>query len=418
MQPYIYCHPNLHSPHTLHIMSPYIHSPDSVYSSEGLYSPPEHYQPKYESPATVPRFNSWSAYNHISSLLRAPHHVASINPKVTILTTQSSLSSDVSTPSSASTQSIQTPSSPFVHEYPDSREDMDFDESDSEDEDADSDIEDMDGIEEEPIPFYDVTVPQVMKSTSALEGALGDGSRSSGPWWPQPSSSYILSDRRMSVSAPGYPTSSHRPIPSHVQRRQDSDMYSPRPHNDSSPASPSYHHHSSSYTHDSSSSMTTLFAPTSALYQNLPSSSLADAIPLGLTPGATRNSSTRLPILQPQPIRPIPPIPLDELASSAAEVDESVFPDGGIHRPRERSLSPLPLLCQPVSDAVRYQFSANSRNAQGDRESYDHQITAESSPRTAAIQTHHFNPAYPRNCSGATHTQMCSCRRDRKMSWR
>lgn len=417
MQPYIYCHPQLQSSNT-HIMSPYIHShsPDSVYSSDGLYSPPEHYQPKYESSETVPRFNSWSAYSHISSFLRAPHHVPSINPKVTILTTQPSLSSDVNTPSSASTQSLQTPSSPFVHEYPDTREDMDFDESDSEDEDADFDIEEMDGIEEETMPFYSVTVPQVMKSTSALEGALGDSSRSSGPWWPQPSSSYILSDRRMSVSAPGYPISSHRQIPSHAQRRQDSDMYSPRPHNDSLPASPSYPHHSSSYTHDSSSSMTALFTPTSALYQNS-SSSLADAIPPSLTPGATRNSSTRLPILQPQPVRPIPPIPLDELASSAAEVDESVFPDEGIRRSRERSLSPLPLLCQPVSDAVRYQLSANPRNTQGDGEPYDHQITAEPSPR-ASIQAHHFNPAYPRNCSGATHTPMCTCRRDRKMSRR
>lgn len=396
-------------------MSPYIHSPDSVYSSDDLYSSPEHYQPKYGSTATVPRFNSWSAYSQISSLLRAPHHVASINPKVTILTSQPSISSDVSTPSSAS---IQTPSSPFVHEYPDNRDDMDFDESDSEDEDIDSDIEGMDGIEEETMPFYGVTVPQVMKSTSALEGALGDGSRSSGPWWPQPSSSsYILSDRRMSVSAPGYPTSSHRPITSQVQRRQDSDMYSPRPHNSSSPASSSYPHHSSSHTHDSTSSTTALFAPASALYQKSTSSSLADAIPLGLTHGATRNSSTRLPILQPQPIRPIPPIPLDELTSSAAEVDESVFPDQDIHRPRERSLSPLPLLCQPVSDAVRYQLSANSRIAQGDGESYDHQITAEPSPRSSAIQTHHFTPTYPRNCSGAAHSQTCSCGRSRKMSW-
>jgi hypothetical protein len=108
---------------------------------------------------------------------------------------------------------------------------------------------------------------------------------------------------------------------------------------------------------------------------------------------------------------------LDELASSAAEIDESVFPDGGIRRPRERSLSPLPLLCQPVSDAVRYQLSANSRNAQGDGELYDHKITAEPSPR-ASIQTHHFNPDYPRKCSGAAHTQMCTCRHDRKMSRR
>ena len=354
--------------------------------------------------------------------MRAPHPVASINPKVTILTSQPSISSDVHTPSSASTQSIQTPTSPFVHEYPDCREDMDFDESED---DSDSDMEDIDGIEEEPSPFYGATVPQGMKSTSALEGALGDGSRSSGPWWPQPSSTYILSDRRMSVSAPG--SSSHRPLPSHPQRRQDSDMYSPRPHHSSSPASPSYPRHNFSYTHDSTNSTTTLFTPTSALYQQSSSSSLADAIPPAFTPGgATRHLSTHLPILQPQPIRPIPPIPLDELelASSSAEVDsDSHLPDEDMHETREPSLSPFPLLCQPVSDAVRYQLSANSNSgpnvARDDGEPYHHhhQITVERSPKAPAAQTHHFIPAYPRNYSGAMHnpTQKIDAR---KMTWR
>jgi len=396
-------------------MNPYIHSPDS-YSSDDMYSPRDQYKSK--SPSHISKFNSWSPYNHISNLLRTPHHVTSINPKVTILTTQPSLSSDVNTPSSTSAQSIQTPSSPFVHEYPECREDMDFDESED---DSDSDMEDMDGIEEEPSLFYGATVPQGMKSTSALEGALGDGSRSSGPWWPQPSSAYILTDRRMSVSAPGYPTSSHRPLPSHPQRRQDSDMYSPRPHNSSSPASSSYPRHNFSYTHDSTNSTTTLFAPpASALYQHSSSSSLADAIPPAFTPGATRHSPTHLPILQPQPIRPIPPIPLDELASSAAEVDESGLLDAGMHEPRERSLSPLPLLCQPVSDAVRYQLSANSNLTRDDGEPpYDHhhhhQITVERSPKTSAIQTHHFIPAYPRNYSGPMHASQIGAR---KMTWR
>lgn len=393
-------------------MSPYIHSPDSIYSQfDDMYSPREHY--KSHSPSHFSKFNSWSAYNHISSLLRTPHHVASINPKVTILTSQQSISSDVNTPSSASSQSVQTPTSPFVHEYPDCREDMDFDESED---DSDSDMEDINGIEEEPSPFYGATVPQGMKSTSALEGALGDGSRSSGPWWPQPSSTYILSDRRMSVSAPGYPTSSHRPLPSHPQRRQDIDMYSPRPHHSSSPASPSYPHHNFSYTHDSTNSTTTLFAPTSALYQHSSSSSLADAIPPAFAQGATRHLSTHLPILQPQPIRPIPPIPLDELelASSAADVDDSHLPDD---ETREPSLSPFPLLCQPVSDAVRYQLSANSNSnsnpnsnvARDDGEPYHHhhhhhhQITVERSPKAPTAQTHHFIPAYPRNYSGAMH---------------
>ncbi|KAJ8597575.1 hypothetical protein M405DRAFT_855515 [Rhizopogon salebrosus TDB-379] len=389
-------------------MSPYIHSPDSVYSDD-MYSPHEHYKSKRGSPSNMSKFNSWSAYHHISNLLRPPHHVTSINPKVTILTTQPSLSSDVNTPSSTSSQSIHTPSSPFIHEYPECREDMDFNESED---DSDSDMDDMDGVEEESSPFYGATVPQGMKSTSALEGALGDGSRLSGPWWPQPSSTHILTDRRMSVSAPGYPTSSHRPLPSRAQRRQDSDMYSPRPHHSSSPASSSYPHHNLSYTHDSMNSTTTLFAPTSALYQHSSSSSLADAIPPAFAPGATRHSSMHLPIFQPQPIRPIPPIPLDELAS-AAEVDDSSLPDEGMDDPRERSLSPLPLLCQPVSDAVRYQLSANS----SDGESYDHhhQIAVERSPKAPAVQTHHFIPAYPRNCTGPMHVSQIGAR---KMTWR
>lgn len=378
-------------------MSPYIHSPASAYSDD-LYSPREHYESKSGSPSNMSSFNSWSAYNDISHLLRPPYHVTSINPKVTILTTQPSLSSNVNTPSSAS---IQTPSSPFIHEYPECREDMDFDESED---DSDSDMEDMDGTEEESSLFYGATVPQGMKSTSALEGALGDGSRSSGPWWPQP----MLSDRRMSVSAPGYPISSHRSLPSHSQRRQDSDMYSPSPRNSSSPASSSYPRQNFSYTHDSTNSTTTLFAPASALYQHSSSSSLADAIPPAFAHAATRHSSTHLPILQPQPVRPIPPIPLDELASSAAEVDDSALLDEGMGEPRERSLSPLPLLCQPVSDAVRYQLSAHSDTARDDGEPYD-PITVERSPKAPTVQNHNFIPAYPRNYTGAG---------ARKMTWR
>lgn len=104
---------------------------------------------------------------------------------------------------------------------------------------------------------------------------------------------------------------------------------------------------------------------------------------------------------------------MDELVSSAAEVDDPALPDDENNEPRERSLSPLPLLCQPVSDAVRYQLGANSdtNTNQDDGESYD-PIMVERSPKAPTM---HFIPAYPRNHTGAMNPSQIGAR---KVTWR
>lgn len=84
-----------------------------------------------------------------------------------------------------------------------------------------------------------------------------------------------------------------------------------------------------------------------------------------LSPSASRSpsSSAQIPLHQPQPVRPIPQIPLKDLAAAAAAL-RLARPRG----PREahQTLSSLSLLCQPVDDSVRYQqkpLSAHSVNA-------------------------------------------------------
>jgi len=70
--------------------------------------------------------------------------------------------------------------------------------------------------------------------------------------------------------------------------------------------------------------------------------------------------SIPIPLHHPRPVRPIPQIPLKDLAAIALRLGK---PRG----PRELSpdLSSFPLLCQPVGDTVRYQgkpFAAISSN--------------------------------------------------------
>jgi hypothetical protein len=79
------------------------------------------------------------------------------------------------------------------------------------------------------------------------------------------------------------------------------------------------------------------------------SSSISVAAPAA-TPASLRGSTaTSIPLHHPRPVRPIPQIPLRDLAAVALRLGK---PRG----PREPtdSLSSLPLLCQPVGDAVRY----------------------------------------------------------------
>ncbi|EGO05264.1 hypothetical protein SERLA73DRAFT_174330 [Serpula lacrymans var. lacrymans S7.3] len=101
-----------------------------------------------------------------------------------------------------------------------------------------------------------------------------------------------------------------------------------------------------------------------------------------------------VPILQPQPIRPIPPIPLSDLAAASEEERDRdhTSPRAGVpdHHHHQNShnnrlmksekspgLSPLSLLCQPVSDAVRYQLktmgdlAGNTSSEEDDEEDDD-----------------------------------------------
>ncbi|KAI9570215.1 hypothetical protein HD554DRAFT_2170387 [Boletus coccyginus] len=337
-------------------MYPHLHTSGSLPLSY-IYSGYEHYYSK----------DSWAADDAgaWSSLYPLPPRSSSlpetaVNPKVTILPPQPILVSDIDTPSSISSHTLLTPTSPFAQHDVDEVElhAMEFDEFDcNDDEDfIDSDFADeMEGIDEADqgsSPLYGVSAPHVVKSTSALEGALGD----------TPLSSYgtnlgvvTPADRRLSASVPGFPSTSHRSTGPH--QRWPEKAHSPTLAT-SSPAPgvsyPSQH----VYIQRNDSSSTSLFAPTSpSLYNHLSSSSLASAFASSSSvrsPHASRPTSLPLPlpILQPQPIRPIPPIPLADLTSSANESSSSP-------EPRTRGsppLSPLPLLCQPVSDAVRYQF--------------------------------------------------------------
>lgn len=62
--------------------------------------------------------------------------------------------------------------------------------------------------------------------------------------------------------------------------------------------------------------------------------------------------SIPVPLHQPQPVRPIPQIPLKDLAAAAAAM-RLAKPRGP--RNAHQTISSLSLLCQPVADAVRYQ---------------------------------------------------------------
>ena len=62
----------------------------------------------------------------------------------------------------------------------------------------------------------------------------------------------------------------------------------------------------------------------------------------------SKDPSILPPLHQPQPVRPIPPIPIKDLAAAAVAALRHSKPRG----PRD-ALSPLSLLCQPVTNDVR-----------------------------------------------------------------
>ena len=346
LQPHIYSpSESHHSPRTT--MYPHLYTSGSP-SPSYIYSGYEQYYSKDSWVTAVP--SSLSTFYPIPPRSSSLPDTA-LNPKVTIHPSQPVLVSDIDTPSSVSSHSILTPSSPFAQHDMEGFQAMDFDEFDCDDEEdfVDSDFADeMEGIDEEPSPLYGASAPNVIKSTSALEGALGDS----------PSSSCgtdigvsAPADRRLSASVPGYPSASRRSTAA-THHRWTEKTHSPAPVPETS--YPSQH----TYTQRSYSSLTSSFPPTSpSLYNHISSSSslagaFASSVP---SPRSSRPISNHsLPILQPQPIRPIPPIPLADLASSANDIGSPETRTRASHP--SRTLSPLPLLCQPVSDAVRYQL--------------------------------------------------------------
>ncbi|KAF8559985.1 hypothetical protein OG21DRAFT_1502336 [Imleria badia] len=355
-------------------MYPHLHGSGSP-SPNYIYSGYEQYYSKDNWVTAVP--TSWSTFYPLH-LRSSSFPETAVNPKVTILPPQPILVSDIDTPSSISSHSVLTPSSPFAHHDVDEVEfeAMDFDEFDCDDEDdfIDSDYADeMEGIDEAdqgPSPLYGASAPHVVKSTSALEGALGD----------TPSSSYgtnlgvfTPADRRLSASVPGYPSTSHRSTAASHQRWPEK-AHSPAP--PTSPAPDASYPSQHIYTQRNHASLTT--SP-SSLYNHTSSSSLAGAFASSVpSPHASRPTShTLLPILQPQPIRPIPPIPLADLVSSANESSERESSRAHASR-RGRTLSPLPLLCQPVSDAIRYQLKERPASGALEDACYDEENASES----------------------------------------
>ena len=345
LQPHIYSPSESHtSPRNT--MYPHLHTSGSP-TPNYIYSGYEQYYSKDSWVTVAP--SSWPTFYHLPRSSALPE--TAFNPKVSIHPPQPILVSDIDTPSSISSHSILTPSSPMDVEF----QAMEFDEFDYDDEDdfVDSDFADeMEGIDEAdqgPSPLYGASAPQVIKSTSALEGALGDAPSSS--YYGTHLGVFTPADRRLSASVPGYPSnSSHRTTASNHQRWTDK-AYSPALAASSpSPTAPYPSQHT--YTQRNYSSPASLFTPPS-LYNPSSSSSLAGAFaPSVPSPHASRPTSNPLPILQPQPIRPIPPIPLADLTSDANERCSAASP----RTHASRTLSPLPLLCQPVSDVVRYQL--------------------------------------------------------------
>ncbi|KAF9225392.1 hypothetical protein BS17DRAFT_778536 [Gyrodon lividus] len=382
-------------------MQPHVYSPSdshnplksAMYPHDSPSSLPRDIYPSYDqchSKESALSASSWSTYSFSRSLLH-PHSETAVIPKVTILPPQLPPASVLDTPSSSSSHSVLTPLSPFVQYNVDESEDQDmefddFDYDDDADECLDSDfaeeMEVVDEVDQGQPPLYSTSMPHAIKSTSSLEGALGEAPSSS---YDTHLSAYPLADRRMSASVPGYPSSSHRPlaVPTHQPQQWIEKAYSPAPLDsppETSIAYPSQH----MYTQHSYSSSTTLFAPTpsTSLYHQSSPSSLVGAFTCARSSHSARLISNPLPIMQPQPIRPIPPIPLAELTSNATESSASHSSQ------RLQPLSPLPLLCQPVSDAVRYQLKEPPANGALDDICYEEK-TSESACEDLITVTKH-----------------------------
>lgn len=349
------------SPYSQDTMHAYTHSPGSSSSSPGmlLYSYAE------ADMSSESNFNSWSSFWCPPQQPSKSRAVATVNPKETHWTT-----SDVATPSSASSYSIPTPLSALGHfdvADPVAPEEPDFDEFDYDDDDEYDECVDAEDammlLEEDPNELTHASQPvqQTIKTSTQ-----GDQSEPAVSFTHHPhhhsdtySSVRVISDRKMTASAPGYPTTSYHSIVDEAFQREQLSHPS-----QAFPATPHVH-------------------PPQHIYSDLGTSSLPIGSPSAMASRhqpfcyssaiTCTNMSHPIPIMQPQPIRPIPPIPLDEFASSAIENSpKSDSCCGALSSQRPEAFSPLPLLCQPVSDAVRYQLQNSSPSASlDDPECYD-----------------------------------------------
>ncbi|KAI6112497.1 hypothetical protein EDD16DRAFT_1168778 [Pisolithus croceorrhizus] len=271
-----------------------------------------------------PDMCSESNFDPWSSLWCSPQQppksqvVATVNPKATHWTT-----SDVATPSSASSYSIPTPLSAMGNfDAADhvAQEEQDFDEFDYDDDDEDDECAEsedtMMNSEQDPDELSPASqpVPRTIKPT-----ALDDQSDPTAPfahhyplYYHSDTNSFarVISDRKMTASAPDYPSASHHLTtvdegPTWFQREQlshSSQVFPETPHLQS----PQHVYGGLGI------SSLPIGMPSAVALRHPHPSYYSSAI-------SCTNSSQPIPIMQPQPIRPIPPIPLDEFASSAIE---------------------------------------------------------------------------------------------------
>ncbi|KAI6136278.1 hypothetical protein F5141DRAFT_1059465 [Pisolithus sp. B1] len=237
--------------------------------------------------------------------------VATVNPKATHWTT-----SDVATPSSASSYSIPTPLSAMGHfdvAEPVAQEEQDFDEFDYDDDDEDDECAEsedtMMNSEEDPDELSPASqpVPRTIKPT-----ALDDQSEPTASFayhyplhYHSDTHSFgrVISDRKMTASAPGYPSASHHSTTVDLEGQTWFQREQLSHSNQVFPETPHLQSPQHIYGGLGISSLP-IGIPSAVALRHQHPSYYSSAI-------SCTNSSQPIPIMQPQPIRPIPPIPLD-----------------------------------------------------------------------------------------------------------
>ena len=313
-------------------------------------------------------------------------------------------------------------------------EELDHDEFEYDDDDEDDDYIDCDFLGDTEMsdgyqsqkPLNGQSAPQTIKSAvgeDQLEVVDPFSALHGGSHHP---SVRVISDRKMSSSAPGYPSTLHHSLAVDEeqlqrwpQREQPPD---PAP---LFPGSSAIYASQHLYSHiESSPSLLALPAPALLAALNQQPYALTGAI----TPTNPSNASGPIPIMQPQPIRPIPPIPIDEFMSTndcshSDSCAKALSPD------RLEGLSPLPLLCQPVSDAIRYQLHGSSTDQpMDDPEYYDDEDASEGvcdnliitdATELFACEALHSAQVHPTSAIGTCSTEgvVCPCGCQGMLSW-